>query len=198
MHSHPHTCYVCTGTWWTSLVERGAAIRYLKGENFLFPFWLTSWKTYSEKQRGLICGQSSVKCSEIILGVLGYDREQSQASGLQRSAHVIAFGNCMWLPSWWRTTIQQGRKATPEEEARGRSRGEGRAVIVRCKKKIKSKEAPRGALIVVEDNGSEQKRKGCEEAEYPGETQVSEISHHFCVWCFPYSSKKMTHLTTVL
>lgn len=195
MHSHPHACYLCTGTWWTSVLQRGAAIRYIKGENWLFPLWLTCWKTISENHRGLISGQSHVKCSEIISGALEYDGEQSQASGLQWSAHAIASGNCAWPPSADEEPLRKAERPLQGKKLEATAEEREELLLWHAKKK-KSKEAPRGPLIVVEDNGSKQKKKGCEE--YPGEIQVSEISYHFCVWCFPYSSKEMTHLTRVL
>jgi len=55
-------------------------------------------------------------------------------------------------------------------------------VICKKKKKIKGDlHTSIDAIIVVEDNGSEQKKEGCEEVEHLGETQVSEIHHHFCI-----------------
>lgn len=133
-------------------------------------------------------------CSETILGVLQYGRAEPGNCIAVVSARDCIRELCVWPPTYW----IQDRKTTPEEQARGHIRGKGRVGIVRRKKKkSKSKEAPRGALIVAEDNSSGHKKTGCE-AEYLGDTQVSEISHHFCIWCFPYSSKKMTHLTRVL
>lgn len=52
---------------------------------------------------------------------------------------------------------------------------------MRCKKKNKIKGGPQSALIVVEDKSSEEKKEGCEEAEYPGDIHVYEISHRFCI-----------------
>lgn len=101
-----------------------------------------------------------MKCFEIILGALEYKTEQSQASSeLQWSAHVIASRNCVCDTRMMKNHYTTRQKGHFRGRRQGSFQRKGKSCYCEIIKKKKSKEAPRSALIVAEENGSERKKK---------------------------------------